>query len=169
MRRIPPQRANALAGAPGVAFEEDGGHAQAMAELDVGERVADHEASVGGDLGEVGAGLMEEAGERLAAVALLRVVRAEVEGVDMRAVRLQLALEGGVNLAHVAGGVEAEGDASLVGDDDDAQTRAVEASDGLRYAGQWLKLAPGSNVAAFRQLAVEDSVAVQEDGAQGSE
>lgn len=112
---------------------------------------------------------MEEAGEGLAAVALVSVVRAEVEGVDVRAVRLQPALQCGVDIAHVFGGIEAEGDAALVGDDDDAQARAVEASDGLRDAGQWLKLAPGGNVAAFRHLAIEDAVAVQEDGAQGRE
>jgi len=78
-------------------------------------------------------------------------------------------LQCGVDIAHVVGGVEAEGDAALVGDDDDAQARAVEASDGLRHTGQWLKFAEGGNVAAFGELAVEDSVAVQEDGAQGSE
>ena len=83
-------------------------------------------------------------------------MRAEVEGVDVRAVRLQPALQCGVDLAHVVGGVEAEGDTALVGDDDDAQARAVEASDGLGYTGQWLKFAVGGNVAAFRQLAIED-------------
>ena len=72
-------------------------------------------------------------------------------------------------LAHIICGVESQRDAALVGDDDDAQARAVEASDGLRDAGQRLKLAPGGDVAAFRHLAIEDAVAVQEDGAQGAE
>jgi len=98
----------------GIAFQQEGGHAQAMAELDVGERVADHEAGAGGDLGELSAGLLEEARERLAAVALLRVVRAEVEGVDVRAVRLQPALQCGVDLAHIIGRVESQRNATLV-------------------------------------------------------
>lgn len=69
----------------GVAFEEESQHAKAATELDVGERVSDHDAGSGIDLGEVCAGLLEEAGKRLAAVALLLVVRAEVEGVNVRA------------------------------------------------------------------------------------
>jgi hypothetical protein len=85
-----------------------------MAELDVGERVADHDTGYCGDLREVGAGLIEEAGERLAAVALLRVVRAEVEGVDVRALRLQPALQYGVDLAHIICCVESQRNATLV-------------------------------------------------------
>jgi hypothetical protein len=140
-----------------------------MAELNVGEGVADHDAGRCGDLRELGAGLLEEAGEGLAAVALLRVVRAEVEGVDMRALRLQPALDRSVDVAHIVPGIQAEGDASLVGDNDDAQARAVESADRLRDARQRLELAPRGHIAVFRHLAIEYAVAVQEDGAQGSE
>jgi len=140
-----------------------------MAELYVGERISDHEAGGGVDLGEVCAGLMEEAGEGLAAVALVSVVRAEVEGVDVRALRLQPALQCGVDLAHIICRVESQRNATLVRDHDHAHSRAVESADRLRNSGQRLELAPGGHIAAFGQLAIEDSVAVQEDGAQGSE
>ncbi len=80
----------------GVAFDEDCLHAEVAAELNVGERVAEDDAGLGGDVGEVGQGLVEEAGEGLAAVALGFIVGAEVEGVDVglvarRAVLVRLA------------------------------------------------------------------------------
>lgn len=79
-----------------------------------------------------------------------------------------MVLECGVNLAHILGGVEAEGDSALVGDDDDSQPCAVEVGDCLRDSGKCVKLAPGSDIAALRLLPVEDSVAVQKDGVQGA-
>ena len=66
--------------------DENGRHPQAAAEFNIDKRVADHDAGCGGDGWEPGRGLVEEARERLAAVALAFVVRAEEEGVDMRAV-----------------------------------------------------------------------------------
>ena len=70
-----------------VAFEEDGSHPEAMAELYVGEGISDHNAGCDGDIRELCVGLIEEARERLAAVAFLFVMRAEVKGVDVRALR----------------------------------------------------------------------------------
>ena len=55
------------------------------------------------------------------------VVRAEVEGVDVRADALQFSVWSSAWMAeYVRGGMEAEGDAALVGDDDDAQAGAIE-------------------------------------------
>src|ERR1035438_5558766 len=99
-----------------VAIEEDSEHAQTAAEFDVGVGVADHDAGGCFDGGEVGEGLVEEAGQRLAAVALLLVVRAKVEAVDVSAVGLQQALQCGVDGDNIGGGVTAQGDAALVRD-----------------------------------------------------
>lgn len=100
-----------------------------MAELDVRERVADHEAGGGLDVGEVGERLLVEAGTGLAAVAFVLIVRTEVKGVDVRAGCREGALQFSVDGVDVGGSVEAECDAALVGDDDDAQPGAVEARD----------------------------------------
>lgn len=149
-----------------IAFEEDGEHAKAVAELDVGERVADHCAGFGGDGGDSRNRLMEEAGQGLAAVALVVVVGAEEEAVQVRAGLPELALQVLVDGQDVRSRVETKGDAALVGNDDDAEAGAVEASDGLRYAGEQLEIVPGGDVATFRQLAVEDAIAVEEDSQQ---
>ena len=58
---------------------QNGRHPQTAGEFNVDERVADHDAGCGGDGGELGYGLIEEAGERLAAVALAVIVRADEE------------------------------------------------------------------------------------------
>ena len=97
-----------------VAIDEDGMHAEAAAELNVGERIADHGAGLGGDVREIGLSLLEQARQRLAAVALAVVVRAEVEGVQMRSGLLQQGLQFRLDCQHIRGGVQAEGDATLV-------------------------------------------------------
>ena len=150
----------------GVSVYEERPHAEATSELDVGEGVADHEACGGVNFGEVGAGLTEEAGERLAAVALELVVGAEVEGINVRIVRSERTLEFGVDLADIVLGVEAESNAALVRDHNDTQPRAVEAMNGFDDSRQWIELAPTRDEATLRQLAVEDAVAIQKDGAQ---
>ena len=71
-----------------------------------------------------------------------------------------------MNLANVLRGVQSESDAALVRDDDNAQARAIHAVDGLGNAGQHLKLAPPGDVATLRHLAIENSIAIQKDGAQ---
>ena len=144
----------------GIAVDKDGAHAEAAAKLDVGPGVADHDAGFRGDVRRVCPGLLEEPGERLPAVASGFVVGAEVEGVDVGAVGLEFALELVVDGADGGCVVEAEGDAALVGDDDDAEAGLVEAGDGLGNAGEQVEVRPGGDVAPFRQLLVEDSVAV---------
>jgi hypothetical protein len=124
----------------GVSFDEDGEHAEAAAELDVGPRVADDGAGLGCDVRIVGECLVEEAGQRLTAVALSLVVRAEIEGIDVGLLCGQVVLEGGVNIEHVGGGVETERDAALVRDDEYAHASAVELCDGFGDAGQRMEL-----------------------------
>ena len=150
----------------GVAFDEDGGHAEAAAKFYIGPRVAKDGAGFRGYIGEVCERLMEEAGEGLAAVALGFIVGAEVEGVDARTLGVEVSLEGGVDVEDIGCSVEAEGDAALIGDDEDAEADAVEFGDGCDHAGKWLELALGGDEAAFGHLAVDDSVAVEEDGVQ---
>jgi hypothetical protein len=152
----------------GIAFEEDGPHTQAVAELYIGERITDHDTGFGGDIRKLGAGLKEEPGEWLAAVASVLDVGAEVEGVDVCTLRLQPALQLRVDLMHILGGVLAEADAALVGDHNDTESPVVETRDSLWHPGQRLKFAPRCYISAFRQFAIENAVTVQEDGVQGA-
>ena len=78
-------------------------------------------------------------------------------------------LEGGVNGLDIGGGVEAEGDAALIRDDEDAEAGAIEPSDGIGDAGEYFQLDGRGDVAAFGQLAIDDAVAVEEDGAEMTE
>jgi len=137
-----------------VAIDEDGEETEAAAELNVGPGVADHDAGFADDVWEACAGLIEKPGERLAAGTFILIVRAEEKGVDMSSVRGQFALEGGVDGLYAGGRIEAEGDATLVGDDDDAKAGAVEAGDGLVDAGEGEELARRGDIAAFGQLLV---------------
>ena len=84
-----------------IAFDVDAWTCRLRAELDVGPGVADHDAGCGRDVGELANGLLEKAGHRLAAVALVFVVRAEVEGVDVGAVTAQFSLEFSVDVSDV--------------------------------------------------------------------
>jgi hypothetical protein len=88
-----------------IAFDEDSQHSEAASEFDVRPRVAEDGAGFSGDLGEFCAGLIEEAGKRLAAVALSFVVGTEVERVDVGSVRVEFELKCGVDVEYVCGGV----------------------------------------------------------------
>lgn len=152
----------------GAAGEVDGGHAEAAAEFDVGVRVAHHDAGGCGDLRELRYRLLEEAGQGLAAVALVLVVRADEKSVYMSAGAGEVLLEIGVDGVDIGEGVEAAGDAALVGDDQDEEAGAVEAGDGFCNAGQGMEFGGSADVGALGHLFVEDSVAVEEDGAEGA-
>src|ERR1700727_2734457 len=67
----------------------------------------------------------------------------------------------------ICSGVEAEGYAALVGDDEDTQASLIESRDGLGHAGKQFEVMPTGDVLAFGHLAVEDAVAVEKDSAQG--
>ena len=151
----------------GMAIDEDGFQTQIFAEFDVGQGVADHEAGVRLDFRELGLGLFEEAGQGLAAVALMLVVRAEVEAVDVGLAGGEQALQPGVDLVNVGGGIQAKTDAALVGDDEHAEPRLVEAGDGIWDAGEQFEVMPGSDILSLGHLAVDDPVAVEEDGFDG--
>jgi hypothetical protein len=111
-------------------------------------------------------GLFEEAGEGFAAVALTFVVRAEVEAVDFGSGFCQNGLKLSVDFVDILGGVKAEGDAALVGDDENAQAGPIEPRNGLGDAGKQFEVLPVGDVLAFGHLAVEDAVAVEKDSTQ---
>jgi len=151
-----------------IAVNEQRAHAEAASELDIDGRVANHDAGLGVDCGKVALRLEKHAGERLAAVAGVLVMGAEVEGVNVRAVAGQLLLELRVDGFDVGWRVEAERGTALVGDDEDAQPGAVEACDGVGDARQQVKLFPACDVAALGELAVHDAVAIKENSNQGA-
>jgi hypothetical protein len=66
---------------------------------------------------------------------------------------------------YVCLGVEAEGDAALVGDDQHAESGLIETGDCFCYAGQQFEMAPVGDVLAFGHLLIDDAVAIEKDGA----
>ena len=150
-----------------VAFNEDGGDAELCGEEDVGVGVSDEDGGGGGDLGKLALCLEEESGGGFAAVAGGFVVGADVEGVDACGGRGEELGEVGVDLVDGGEGVFAESYAALVGDDEDAEAGCVEAGDGLGDAGQEGEEVEGGDVFALREFAVDDSVTIKEDGAEG--
>ncbi len=61
----------------------------------------------------------------------------------MRAVIAKDVLKSGVDCLDIRGGVEAEGDAALVGDDDYTQACMIEAGDGFGDAGEDMEVGSG--------------------------
>ena len=78
---------------------------------------------------------MKEAGQGFAAVALFFIVGAEVEAIHFGVKRGEGLLEILVNFLDGFGGVFAQGDAALVGDDQDTEAGLIELCDGLWNAG----------------------------------
>jgi hypothetical protein len=147
----------------GISLNEDGAHAEGAGGFDIGEGIADEEAVGGAGLREIAKGLKEQAGAWLAAVALVFVVGAEIESVDVGAARAEMLLQGGVEGIDIGGGVAAEGDAALVADHDDAAAGTVESGDGGVDAGEDMEFFPAGDVVAFGRLAVDDAVAIEKD------
>jgi len=108
-----------------VTLDENSEHAKAAAKIDIGERIADHDACCGGNLRKLSHGLLEEAWQRLAAVALPLVVGAEVETVHMSAVMCQQLLQSGVNGVNIRRRIEPQRNATLVGDDNYSHSCAM--------------------------------------------
>ena len=150
----------------GVARDEDRFEPEIFAELDIGEGVADDDAGFRGDLRKFGFGLLVKAGTGFAAGALTFVVGAEVEGVDPGAGFTKGFLKRMMNGINVLRGIQTESDAALIGHNDYAEAGLVELGDGFRDAGKQIEMLPGSDVLAFRHLAIQDAVAVEEDGTQ---
>jgi hypothetical protein len=147
-----------------IGMNEDGEHSQVSAELDVGKRIADHGAGFGRDFRKFRNSMVEEAGKRLATVALFFVVGADVEAIDLCVVGLEQGLQAGVDGVDVGDGVESASDAALIGDNDHAQAGLIETGDGFGCFWEQKKFIPGCYVFSFRHFFVEDAVAIEKDG-----
>lgn len=148
-----------------VAIDEDRGDAERAGRLDVRDRVADEQAVARVRVREVAKSLLEETSFRLAAVALVLVVWTDVESVDARAVHGEVLLQAGVESVDIGSGIEAKSDATLIGDDENAASGAVESSDSGYDAGEQVEFLPVADVGAFGRLAIEHAVAVEENAA----
>jgi len=151
----------------GVARQKHRRHPQPPAKVNVGDRVANHHAAGRGDRWKIRNSLLEHSRQWLAAVASVVVMRAKIESVDVRVLRLQQPLKVGVNLPDVFFGIESQRNAALIRHYDHRNARAVEEADGLGHARQNLKLIPACDVAALGHLLVQHAVAVKEDGLDG--
>ena len=151
-----------------IAFDEDCPEAEIAAKLYVGEGVADDQAGGWFNFGELGLRLFEEARQRLAAVALVLVMGAKIKAVDVCFRFCQKGLKLGMDVLDIGSGVEAEGDAALVGDYDDAQAVSIQCGNRFRDAGKQVEVLPCGDVLAFGHFAVDDSVAVEKGSAKYS-
>jgi len=149
-----------------VSLNEDGFHAEGAAKFNVREAVADDQAGGRGDFGEVDLGLLKETGERFAAIAFALIVRAEVEAVDVGAGLSETLIQLDMDVIHVGGSVESEGDAALVGDNKDSKTGLIELGNRFWNAREQVEMLPAGDVLAFRHFAVDDAVAVEENRVQ---
>ena len=71
-----------------------------------------------------------------------------------------------MDMIYVGWGVEPEGDAALIGNDEDAQAGLIQLCDGFGNSWEQVKVLPGCDVLSLRHFAVENAIAVQEDGSQ---
>ena len=94
-------------------------------------------------------------------------VGAEIKAVDVGAVLLQQLLKARMDFVDIGNGIESQGNSALVGDDEDPQAGVVHPPNGVEHTRQGVKLFPAGYVASFWHLLVQNSVAVEEDRAQG--
>lgn len=148
-----------------VALNEDGSHAQASRRLNVGQGIADDQAVFRRRFRKITERLAEQARLRLAAVALVDVVWAVIETIDVRAVCGKVLLQPLVESLHVGCRVVPERDAALIGDDEDAPPGAVQRRDRCFDAGEEMEIAPATHVFTLGWLPVQDAIAIEEDAA----
>jgi hypothetical protein len=146
-----------------IALNQDGRNPEIARGFDVGERVSDEQAVGSGRLREIRKGLQEHSDPGFAAVALAFVMRAVVEGVDVRGADTKMFLESRMEGIDVRGRVESKGNAALVAHHDHAFAGDIERGDGCFSTGKELHILPVADVFAFRRLAVDDAIAIEED------
>ncbi|MGA9671809.1 MAG: hypothetical protein WBQ94_21535, partial [Terracidiphilus sp.] len=98
-----------------------------------------------------------------AAVTLLFVMRAKVEGVYMSPVSAKHPLKLRMDCLYIGSRIKPQRHATLIRYHYDPQTCPVEPANGLRGSGQHLELAPGSHILPFRHLFVQNAIAIEED------
>ncbi len=146
-----------------VAVDEHGFHIQPSAKLYIGERVTDHDALPSCNVRELFDRLFEQPRQRLTAVALLFIVRAKVEAVDMGSLCEQKVLQRGMNGLHIGGGVESQGYTALIAHDDHADSGPIQPSDPFNYAWKETKVRPVGHIASLRHLFIQNAVAIKEN------
>lgn len=109
--------------------------------------------------------LLEESNFRFTAITLVFIVWAVVESVNPGLVLGEMLLQAQVQRLHVSRRVVAEGDAALVGDDDNPASGMIERGDSAFSPRQDMEIAPAPDVSVFGWLAVDHAVAVEEDAA----
>lgn len=144
-----------------VASDEDAGQGKIKRRLNVRDGVADDDAVGRRGLRKIAKGLLEQAGRRFSAIALVLVMGAVVEGIDVRRMIREPALEFEVQGSHIVFGIESQSNTSLVGDHDNGASGSIEGRDGLFSAGKWVEVAPSADVLSFRRLAIDDSIAIE--------
>lgn len=135
-----------------------------MRRLQVREGVADDETCGPVRIGEVAEGFLEEACLRFAALAFVLIVRTVIERIDVGAGRGEVLLQTSMKVLDVGAGGSTQGNAALVGNNDDAYPRAIEGGDGFFDPGEKVKILPAGDVFAFRRLAIDDAIAVEKHG-----
>lgn len=130
---------------------------------EAGLRAVDVEAGAGG-VDEAGGGLAAGAGFAVCGELCLWVMRAVVEGVEVGADFLELAVHPVVDPPDIALGVVAAGDAGLIRHEDGEVAAVVDIADGLLGSGD-----PDEVLGAMEvvDVDVEGAVAVEEDGLSG--
>lgn len=130
---------------------------------EAGLGAVDVEADAGG-VDEAGGGLAAMAGLAVCRELCLGVMRAVVEGVEVGADFLELAVHPVVDAPDVALGVVAAGDAGLVRHEDGEVAAVVDIADGLLGSGDPDEVFGAMEVV---DVDVEGAVAVEEDGLSG--
>src|SRR6266702_5299133 len=151
-----------------AAWKEKAWQSERLAGLDVPGLISDHEAPVelhGPVLDEIaqhaGCGLtprmfLDVAGDRS-----LRMVRTEADVIDPRTFAGELVAYPAVQRVHISFGVEAAGDAGLVGEDKHQIAGLIETADGLGDVGHPTDAVSRADIAI---VIVDDAVAIEECG-----
>lgn len=134
-----------------------------MGRLDIRQRIADDNAVCRGRSGKVAECLLKKTGGGFSACALSVIVRAEIEGVNVRGVASEMALELAVQCLNIIFTVETECDTALVADDQDGAPGAVQRGNGGLGGGKRMEVAPACDVLTLRRFAIDDSVAVEKN------
>ena len=136
---------------------------QGTGRFDIRKRVADHEAVSTGGLRKIPKCLQKHPSPRLPAVALTLVVGTIIEGIDPRTVPGQVLLHPRMKSLNIRARVVPKRHAPLVAHHKYPPSRAIQRGNRPLNARQKRNIAPLRNVFAFRGLAIDNAIAIEED------
>src|SRR6266404_2559084 len=90
-------------------------------------------------------------------------MRTVIKGIYMRIVLSQVLLQFHMESFDVCAGIESQGNATLVADDDDVAPGAVQGRNRQLDTVKKLKVAPGANELTFGKFAVCHTIAIEKD------